>query len=229
MIVDPLRPGQLARRRTRPARRRRAGLLSVLLLTALTFPAPTAAALHLPAPTRTTSSHTSLAPPTATTAGARTDRGPDPSASDSTPAPGEGVWPLSPEPGVVFAFDPPTSRWGPGHRGVDLAGSVGQPVRAAQAGSVSFAGRIAGRGVVVVTHGAVRTTYEPVAATVAVGDEVGAGDPIGRLELLGSHCLPRACLHWGLLRGATYLDPLTLVGAGPVRLLPWSGTTPLRR
>ena len=94
-------------------------------------------------------------------------------------------------------------------------------VRAAQAGTVSFAGRIADRGVVVVDHGGTRTTYEPVAATVAVGDELAAGDAIGRLELLGSHCLPRACLHWGLIRGTTYLDPLTLVGSGPVRLLPW--------
>jgi hypothetical protein len=45
---------------------------------------------------------------------------------------------------------------------------------------------------------------------------------IGRLELFGSHCFPRSCLHWGLIEGETYLDPLTLVGAGPVRLLPLS-------
>jgi hypothetical protein len=37
------------------------------------------------------------------------------------------------------------------------------------------------------------------------------------------------CLHWGLLRGATYLNPLTLVGAGPIRLLPASGPSTLRR
>jgi murein DD-endopeptidase MepM/ murein hydrolase activator NlpD len=134
--------------------------------------------------------------------------------------PADGTWPLSPEPEVLAEFDPPASRWGAGHRGVDLAGSVGQPVLAAQAGTVRFAGRIAGRGVVVVDHGATRTTYEPVAASVAVGDRVAAGAVLGRLELLGSHCLPRACLHWGLVRGKTYLDPLTLVGAGPVRLLP---------
>jgi murein DD-endopeptidase MepM/ murein hydrolase activator NlpD len=145
------------------------------------------------------------------------------SGGSSSPAPTDGVWPLSPEPDVLTGFDPPASRWGAGHRGVDLAGSVGQVVRAAQAGTVSFAGRIAGRGVVVVDHGGTRTTYEPVAASVAVGDVLDAGEPLGRLELLGSHCLPRACLHWGLIRGTTYLDPLTLVGAGPVRLLPWSG------
>jgi murein DD-endopeptidase MepM/ murein hydrolase activator NlpD len=135
-----------------------------------------------------------------------------------------GVWPLAPVPRVVDDFDPPSSPWGAGHRGVDLLGSVGQRVRSALPGTVSFAGRIAGRGVVVVTHGGshggTRTTYEPVSASLAVGTRVSGGAPVGSLELAGSHCFPRACLHWGWRRGETYLDPLRLVGAGPVRLLP---------
>jgi murein DD-endopeptidase MepM/ murein hydrolase activator NlpD len=131
-----------------------------------------------------------------------------------------GVWPLAPAPDVVAGVDPPSSPWGAGHRGVDLLGSVGQRVRSALPGTVSFAGRIAGRGVVVVTHGDTRTTYEPVTATREVGSVVAGDSPIGRLELAGSHCFPRACLHWGWRRGETYLDPLALVGAGPVRLLP---------
>jgi hypothetical protein len=85
---------------------------------------------------------------------------------------------------------------------------------------VSWAGTLAGRGVVVVDHGATRTTYEPVLTSVEIGTTVAAGDRIGRLSLTGSHCLPVACLHWGWLEGETYLDPLRLVGAGPVRLLP---------
>lgn len=131
-----------------------------------------------------------------------------------------GVWPLRPEPEVVAAFDPPSSPYSAGHRGVDLAGASGQRVLAALPGTVSYAGMLAGRGVVVVDHGRPRTTYQPVRAGVAVGDVVAAGDPIGRLELIGSHCLPRACVHWGWVEGETYLDPLRLVGAGPVRLLP---------
>lgn len=132
-----------------------------------------------------------------------------------------GSWPLSPEPAVIGDFDPPASPYGAGHRGVDLAGSVGQVVHAALAGRVSYAGRLAGRGVVVVVHGTTRTTYEPVDASVPVGATVAQGAPIGALELPGSHCFPRACLHWGWIEGAdTYLDPLRLVGAGPVRLLP---------
>ncbi len=140
------------------------------------------------------------------------------------------VWPLVPRPEVVAPFVPPASAWGAGHRGVDLLGRPGQVVRSAAAGTVRFAATLAGRGVVVVDHGGVRTTYEPVTATVRRGQEVAEGQPIGRLQVAMSHCFPQACLHWGLLRGDTYLDPLSLVGAGPVRLLPWSGppaTTPV--
>ena len=141
------------------------------------------------------------------------------SAATARPA---GVWPLLPRPDVVAHFEPPAVRWGAGHRGVDLGGHVGQPVRAALGGTVTFVGRIAGRGVVVVDHGRTRTTYQPVLATASSGDRVTAGDVIGRLSGAGSHCAPRACLHWGLRRGETYLDPLTLVDAPrPVRLLPW--------
>ncbi len=131
-----------------------------------------------------------------------------------------GVWPLAPEPDVVRGFDPPDSPYGAGHRGVDLAGSPGQQVRSALPGTVSYAAPLAGRGVVVVDHGGTRTTYEPVTALVSVGDVVPAGGRIGTLELPGSHCFPRACLHWGWIRGEVYLDPLRLVGGGPVRLLP---------
>jgi murein DD-endopeptidase MepM/ murein hydrolase activator NlpD len=131
-----------------------------------------------------------------------------------------GVWPLQPQPEVVRGFDPPDSPYGAGHRGVDLLGTLGQPVHSALPGTVSFAGMLAGRGVVVVDHGETRTTYEPVAATVAVGTPVAAGAELGTLQLAGSHCFPRACLHWGWIEGNTYLDPLRLVGAGPVRLLP---------
>ena len=100
---------------------------------------------------------------------------------------------------------------------------------AALPGAVTFAGSLAGRGVVVVDHGATRTTYEPVAASVAVGTPVAAGAQVGTLELAGSHCFPRACLHWGWIEGETYLDPLRLVGAGPVRLLPLWRDEPVAR
>jgi peptidase M23-like protein len=140
----------------------------------------------------------------------------------------EWMWPLDPRPTVLRPFDPPSEPWLAGHRGVDLSARFGQHVRSAGAGVVTFAGRIAGLPVVTVSHGALRTTYEPVEPAVQVGDRVRAGDPIGRLSRSGAHCgIRRPCLHWGLLRGSTYLDPLALLGSGPIRLLPHSaGTAP---
>lgn len=129
-------------------------------------------------------------------------------------------WPLDPRPEVVAGFSPPAVAWHSGHRGVDLLGTPGQPVRSALGGTVTFAGSIAGRGVVVVSHGQLRTTYEPVQPGVGVGEQVNPGAVLGELQAGRSHCPPRACLHWGLLEGETYLDPLSLLGAGPVRLLP---------
>jgi hypothetical protein len=135
-------------------------------------------------------------------------------------------WPLEPAPAVVKAFDPPAHDWLPGNRGVDLAGHPGELVRSSGAGVVSFAGPVARIGVVSVTSGALRTTYEPLRVLVHRGEQVAAGAPLGRLVRRGSHCPPSACLHWGLLRGSTYLDPLSLLGLTQVRLLPTGGATP---
>src|ERR687897_50539 len=143
---------------------------------------------------------------------------PEPTLADEGAAP-QWVRPIAESASVVRGFDPPLQRWSAGHRGVDLAAPAGTTVRAAGAGVVTYAGLLAGRGVVAVSHGELRTTYEPVTATVSVGEQVDPGVPIGTLAAAGSHCRPSACLHWGLLRGGTYLDPLQLLGGG-VRLLP---------
>jgi murein DD-endopeptidase MepM/ murein hydrolase activator NlpD len=132
-------------------------------------------------------------------------------------------WPLSPTPVVLRRFAVGPQPWSPGHRGVDLAADVGQPVLAAGPGAVTFAGVVAGTGVVAVTHpGGIRTTYEPVTAAVEAGAAVAAGDALGVLAS-GAHC-PASCLHWGALRGEVYLDPLTLLRpVAPPILLPMGG------
>jgi len=130
-------------------------------------------------------------------------------------------WPLAGNPTVTRRFDPPARRWLPGHRGVDLAGSPGAVVRAAGAGVVAFAGFVAGTGVVSIDHtGGLRTTYQPLAPAVSAGDRVAAGDPIGVLDPGHAGCPVPACLHWGVRQGQSYLDPLSLLGLGRLRLLP---------
>ncbi len=130
------------------------------------------------------------------------------------------AWPLSPRPEVVATFAPPVRPWERGHRGVDLLGQADQDVRATLPGKVSFAGQVAGRGVMVVDHGDRHTTYEPVTATARIGDAVQSGEVIGTLQYALGHCSPRVCLHWGLIAVEDYQNPLDLVSPGPVRLLP---------
>ena len=103
---------------------------------------------------------------------------------------------------------------------MDLAARPGEPVRAAVAGTVAFAGSVAGRGVV---EHRPRSVPDHVRAGATrgsrAGQRVGLGETIGRVAA-GGHC--DGCLHWGLRRGETYLDPLLLirpVRRGPLRLL----------
>ncbi|MCG5452612.1 M23 family metallopeptidase [Micromonospora sp. NIE111] len=147
-------------------------------------------------------------------------------AVDPVPA-GRFRWPVDGPPRPVRRFDRPPRPWLPGHRGVDLAAPAGAVVRSAGPGTVLFAGLVAGRPVVTVGHAdGLRTTHEPVQPAVRPGQPVTAGAPLG--ELLRGHpgCPAEACLHWGLRRGEEYLDPLALLGLGPVRLLP-AGPVPV--
>jgi murein DD-endopeptidase MepM/ murein hydrolase activator NlpD len=136
--------------------------------------------------------------------------GPTAGVATSIHDPAEG-WPLQPPVAVVRDFAPPDQPWLAGHRGVDLAGSPGAAVRAPIAGRVTVARRIVDRDVVVISTGSRRVTLEPVRATVATGEIVAAGDRIGVLQAGHRGCPRAACLHWGLLVGQQYRDPLLLV------------------
>ncbi|MFE0452514.1 peptidoglycan DD-metalloendopeptidase family protein [Streptomyces sp. NPDC058914] len=169
---------------------------------------------------------------TAVASFARAAPAPPAPAAPPPPAPVPAIgrsWPVGTRPAVLRGWEPPATVYARGHRGVDLEAPAGSPVRAVTGGRVSFAGRVAGRGVVSVelTGTDLRTTYEPVTASVRKGDEVAAGEPVGTVEATGSHCAA-TCVHWGLLRGEAYLDPLSLLPPwllrrGPSRLLPVLG------
>ena len=148
-------------------------------------------------------------------------------ATPPTVSDGAWSWPLSPQPTVEHVFDAPDGPYTAGHRGVDLLGRIGQPVRAVDAGTVVYAGRVGGVGVVSLETAAGRVTYQPVSASVRRGDTVRAGSVVGHLQDAGSHCVPRACLHLGLIVAGEYQDPLRLLGGGPVRLLPLDGAPPV--
>ncbi|WP_372455790.1 M23 family metallopeptidase [Nonomuraea sediminis] len=137
-------------------------------------------------------------------------------------------WPLDGHPTVLRRFTPPPVPWLRGHRGIDLAALPGTPVYAAGPGVVTFAARLANRGVIAITHPTgLRTTYLPVKASVRQGQPVTAATPLGVIEAAPGHC-PVSCLHWGLLRATRYLDPLLLLTQANIRLLPyWPTQQPL--
>ena len=137
---------------------------------------------------------------------------------------GDWTWPLG-DHEVGRRFDPPADAYGPGHRGVDLPGGVGDEVRAVAAGRVAFVGDVAGVPVVSIDHGAERSTYQPVRARVRRGDAVARGQVVGTLLGTHSHC-PGACLHLGRRAGDDYLDPLDLLGGGRFRLISPDGPPP---
>ena len=144
-------------------------------------------------------------------------------------------WPVAPRPEVLRRFVAPTSSYGPGHRGLDLAAAPGTPVLAVEGGRVTHSGTVAGRGTVTVLHrDGLSSTYEPVLPSVRVGVLVAVGDVLGAVEGApggavtpgaGSHCGVRSCLHLGARRDGGYLDPWPLLtGGGRVRLLPLGAT-----
>ena len=105
------------------------------------------------------------------------------------------------------------------HAGLDVAGSAGATVRAANRGVVALVGDLFYGGITVyVYHGAgLMTAYLHLSrATVAVGDTVERGEVVGRVGATGRVTGPH--LHWGVQYGRLSVDPvdlLALLAASP--------------
>jgi len=99
------------------------------------------------------------------------------------------------------------------HRGVDLAGALGDTVRVANRGVVALVADhyYAGRSVWV-DHGAgLLTVYLHLSkAVVTQGDTVARGAVLGLVGNTGRVTAPH--LHWSALYGGTSVDPLDLLG-----------------
>lgn len=108
---------------------------------------------------------------------------------------------------LIELFRPPAHQFGAGNRGVDYGTEPGQPVHAAAAGEVVYAGTINHDNHVVVLHAdGIRTSYSFLAeAAVRRGDNVAQGDPVGVTHATKP-------LHFGARAGEAYLDPLVLLG-----------------
>lgn len=114
----------------------------------------------------------------------------------------------------------PEKNWNSGHRGVDLSAQPGDEIRASRGGTVHFAGSVAGTPTLSIMHpDGIRTTYEPVHATVRKGDYVRRGQVIGYLAAPEDSARQSQGLSWGAKIDANhYIDPMTLLGT-PVIVL----------
>jgi len=121
---------------------------------------------------------------------------------------------------LLRPFTPPTRRYGRGHRGVDLATTLGSAVCAPADATIAFIGQVNRVATVVLSHASgYRSTYQSVTSGLKVGAKVLAGKPFGKVSALG-HLPGAISLHWGLLQGETYLDPLSLLPHFRTHLLP---------
>jgi murein DD-endopeptidase MepM/ murein hydrolase activator NlpD len=120
-------------------------------------------------------------------------------------------------PAIVRPFDGPARPWLAGHRGVDLSAPPGTDVVAPAAGVISFVGLVVDRHLIVIDHGDLRSTLEPVTSSLTVGMSVQAGQVAGTVSGEPAHA-PDA-VHWGVRRGEVYLDPVLLVCPAPRAVL----------
>ena len=141
------------------------------------------------------------------------------SAPPVTRAPGERwTWPVAGDRAVIRTFEAPATAYAAGHRGIDLIASEGTAVVAAASGTVSFAGVVVDRPVVSISSpGGLVASIEPVAASVAAGDTVVAGERIGSVAT-GGHC-SSTCAHFGVRLHGQYVNPLALLESLPRAVL----------
>ncbi|WP_445443854.1 murein hydrolase activator EnvC family protein [Clavibacter sp. km1a] len=114
---------------------------------------------------------------------------------------------------VMRPFEAPTTAYGPGHRGIDIAAEPGAEVRAPADGTVSFAGVVVDRPVVSIRHAdGLVSSVEPVVPAVSAGDAVVAGQLIGTVAAEPRH-EPDGGLHLGARLHGEYVDPALLLAA----------------
>lgn len=126
-------------------------------------------------------------------------------------ASGDWTWPVVGP--LIRGFDPPDSPFGSGHRGIDIAASVGTAVRAAADGTVTFAGPVGGRLFLTIDHGAgLESTYSWLdSLAVRRGDVVTQGQVVARSGTGHAGALVPH-LHMGVRLLDVYVDPLDHLG-----------------
>ncbi|MGI5839810.1 MAG: LysM peptidoglycan-binding domain-containing M23 family metallopeptidase [bacterium] len=95
------------------------------------------------------------------------------------------------------------------HPGIDIGASTGTPIKAAAAGTVTYAGWMGGYGnMVIVDHGSgLETQYAHNSSlTVSVGEKVQRGETIAKAGATGVVTGPH--LHFNIVKNGEYINPL---------------------
>ena len=113
------------------------------------------------------------------------------------------IWPVRGSVSSGFGM-----RWGRMHQGIDISAGTGTPIRAAKAGTVTFAGTMGGYGnCVIITHsGGLSTLYAHQSRIAVSGGSVSQGQVIGYVGSTGSSTGPH--LHFETRVGGTPQNPM---------------------
>jgi murein DD-endopeptidase MepM/ murein hydrolase activator NlpD len=160
---------------------------------------------------------------------AMTVAGRDTGVASGAPAFGTYAWPVEGQ--IIRFFEAPATPFSAGHRGIDIAVPFGTPIHAPAAGTVTFAGWIAGSMFMTLDHGdGVKTSYSWLSGfAVARGDAVRTGEKIaytghGHPDVATPH------LHFSARVNGMYVDPLLLLAGldlvSLIRLAPLAAIAP---
>jgi murein DD-endopeptidase MepM/ murein hydrolase activator NlpD len=144
-------------------------------------------------------------------------------AAPGAQASGDWPWPVDGELVTTYRNGPDPYAAGQ-HRGIDIAGEVGDPVRAAAAGTVRYAGSLGSSGVTVsirTADGRYDTSYLHLSeVAVRRGEEVASGNRIGAVGVSGQRSVEAPHLHFGVRVAGSdhdYRDPTISWPRGPPR------------
>ncbi len=110
----------------------------------------------------------------------------------------------------------PASKWGAGHRGIDLLVKDQEQIKSPFSGTVHFQGKVVDRNVLTLkSSSGLLASFEPICSNLSAGDEVTKGDQIGHYcagaENYEEHC--EMCIHFSVRSEHGYLNPLLFVSS----------------
>lgn len=110
----------------------------------------------------------------------------------------------------------PATKWGSGHRGIDMQLERSEVLTSPFDGTVHFQGKVVNREVLTLrSQSGLLASFEPLCSELTVGDKVKKGQAIGKLcegyADYKSHC--ENCIHFSVRSDYGYLNPLLFVSS----------------